>query len=194
MDRSVRVCLRAVTAIFAASAALAADNELYDAPPPDDAAFIRWIEPDHAPEVLGVRSLGAAGDVFHPVSAAKTDGAQAGVYYTVARDALGQVVVIEEPKRVDRSKVLLTLVNLSESPVRLIVPDQHVEVVGSTPPNTAGGRAVNPVTASVAVWSERSGVLGRFELQLRRGQNVTLVARPESAELIENQFGANLGG
>ncbi|TCL08828.1 alginate O-acetyltransferase AlgF [Shimia isoporae] len=171
-----------------------ADNELYDAPPPDDAAFIRWIDTDPAPEVLGVRSLGLDGDAFHPVSVALTDGASVGAFYTAAVNALGHLVVVEEPPRADKSKVLVTLLNLTNNPVRLVLTDQKVDVIGATAANAAGGRSVNPVSAKLSVLSVSDAVLGVFDVQLRRGQNITFVARPEGAELIENRFGPNIEG
>ncbi|MDD9715258.1 alginate O-acetyltransferase AlgF [Dinoroseobacter sp. PD6] len=185
----------ALTVLLAAAGSVwAGDNTLYDAPPPDDAAFLRWIEPAAAPVVLGVPDLGQEGDAFHPVSAARTDGARAGVFYTAAMGANGEVVLIEEPARADRTKVLLTLVNLSEDTVRLVLPDQEVAVVGDTSINSAAARAVNPVAVTLEVETADGRSLGAFEVSLRRGQNLTFVARPDGADLIENRFGATLGG
>ncbi len=186
--------IAALGIFLTANAGQAADNELYAAPPPADAAFLRWIEPGQAPEVFGVASLGAEGDVFHPVSASVTDGAEAGVYYTAARAADGSVVVIEEPARADRSKVLLTLLNLTETPVRLVLAEQNVDVIDTTPANDAGARAVNPVAATLTIVTADNTPLGSFDVKLRRGQNVTFVARPDGAALIENRFGPNLEG
>ncbi|GAA6179955.1 MULTISPECIES: alginate O-acetyltransferase AlgF [unclassified Shimia] len=194
MDRFLIAPIVALVPMCLAQAGVAADNELYDTPPPDDAAFIRWIEDDVAPEILGVRSLGKEGDVFHPVSAALSDGARAGAYYTAAVDASGHVVLIEEPARSDKSKVLVTLVNLSDASVRLVLTEQNVDVIGTTEKNQSGGRAVNPAAATLSVVAGQGDVLGTFDVQLRRGQNVTFVARPEQVELIENRFGSNLEG
>lgn len=180
------------TLLASAGALQAADNTLYDAPPPEDAAFLRWIEPGLAPEIYGIAALGAEGDVFHPVSAAATEGAQAGVYYTAARDADGALVVIAEPPRPDRSKVQLTLVNLAGAPVRLEVAGQDMVVVGETATGTAAARAVNPVAVALTVVTADGAALGQFEVSLRRGQNLTFVARPEGAELIANRFGPTL--
>ncbi|MEL7344530.1 MAG: alginate O-acetyltransferase AlgF [Pseudomonadota bacterium] len=177
-----------------AGAARSADNELYNAPPPEDAAFLRWIEPGQAPNVFGLATLGAEGDVFHPVSAALTDGAEAGSYYTAARNSSGEVVVIQEPARADRSKVLLTLLNLTGAPVRLVLLEQNVDVIGATDADDAGARAVNPVAATLCVMTADDKALGTFDVQLRRGQNMTFVARPDGAVLIENRFGPNLEG
>jgi hypothetical protein len=186
----------AAFAILMASsgAGLTADNELYDAPPPDDAAFLRWIESGKAPEIFGISALGAEGDVFHPVSAANTEGAEVGAYYTAALSAKGDLVIIEEPERADRSKVQLTLLNLTGEAVRLVLLEQNADVVVATAPNQAGARAVNPVAAILSVVTAEDEVLGTFDVRLRRGQNVTFVARPDGAQLIENRFGPNIEG
>lgn len=171
-----------------------ADNELYDAPPPEGATFLRWIDPGLSPEVFGIAGLGVDGDVFHPISAALTDGAQPGAFYTAAKGSDGHLVIVQEPPRADRSKVSLTLINLTGAPVRLVLHDQMVEVIPPTAANAAGARAVNPVAAELTVMTASDTPLGTFDVQLRRGQNVTFIARPEGAALIENRFGPNLEG
>lgn len=180
--------------LLAAPMGHAADNELYAAPPPADAAFLRWIEAGPAPKVLGVTSLGQDSDAFHPVSAARTNGAQAGSFYTAAQDASGEVVVIKEPTRTDRSKVYLTLINLADTPVQLSVDEKPIVVVGRTDVNLAQSRAVNPVAIRLRIETMAGKPLGRFDMRLRRGQNITFIARPDGATLIENRFGANIGG
>lgn len=172
----------------------AADNELYDDPPPKDAAFVRWIEAETPPEILGILMPEEPGDAYYPVSAALTDGARAGAFYTAAADATGNVYVIREPDRVDRSKVHLTLINLSGDHARLVLVEQNIDVIGNTDVNSASGRTVNPVAVSLSVMTASGAVLGVFDLQLRRGQNITFVARPDGADLIENRFGPNIGG
>lgn len=186
--------IAALGIVLTANAALAADNALYAAPPPEDAAFLRWIEAGQAPDVFGIARPGTDGDVFHPVSASRTDGAKAGAFYTVALNAAGDVVVIEEPARADRTKVLLTLLNLTDAPVRLVLAEQNVGVIDAVAADTADARAVNPVAATLMVVAEDSTTLGTFDVRLRRGQNVTFVARPDGAALIENRFGPNLEG
>ncbi|MGR3634752.1 MAG: alginate O-acetyltransferase AlgF [Shimia sp.] len=194
MHRSNLAQLFVVAVSTLPSPVWAADNELYDDPPPEDAAFVRWIEAETPPEILGILMPEEPGDVYYPVSAALTDGGRAGSFYTAAVDATGNVHVIREPDREDRSKVLLTLLNLSDQHTRLVLSDQNIDVVGDTDTNSAGGRTVNPVAATLSVVTSTGAVLGRFDVQLRRGQNVTFVARPDGADLIENRFGPNIGG
>lgn len=176
------------------SIGLAADNELYDDPPPADAVFVRWIGEATAPAILGIQMPEEAGDLYYPVSAALTDGGHSGSFYTAAIDATGDVQVIREPDREDRSKVLLTLLNLSGDGARLVLTDQNVEVIGTTNVNSAGGRTVNPVAVTLSVVTSSGAVLGDFDVQLRRGQNVTFVARPDGAVVLENRFGPNIEG
>lgn len=171
-----------------------ADNELYDDPPPDDAVFVRWIEEAPAPELFGISLPIETSGVFHPVSAALATGTQEGSFYTAAVDATGHLAVIREPDREDRSKVLLTLLNLSDEPARLFLSDQNIDVIGTTDINNAGGRTVNPVAVTLSVVTSSGAVLGDFDVQLRRGQNVTFVARPDGAVVIENRFGPNIEG
>lgn len=194
MDLSNRALFFVAALTVLPSFVWAADNELYDDPPPDDAAFVRWIEDAAAPRILGVSMPGEHGKAFHPVSAALTNDAKAGSYYTAAIDALGEIAIIEEPARQDRSKVLLTLLNISEGAVRLLLTGQNAEVIGSTAVNDASARPVNPVATTLSVVTSSGAVLGVFDVQLRRGQNITFVARPEGAELIENRFGPNIEG
>jgi len=194
MNRFKLAPLTVLALLFGANAAWTADNTLYDAPPPDDAVFIRWLDGGTAPAVLGVSSLGETDDAFRPASAALTSGALEGAFYSAAIDATGHVVIIQEPARDNKAQVLLTLLNLSNQPVRLSLAEHDVDVIGSTAINTAEGRSVNPVAARLLVLSAENSVLGTFDVQLRRGQNLTFVARPEGAHLIENRFGTNIEG
>lgn len=179
--------------LISATPSFAADNTLYDAPPPDDAAFLRWIETGDAPEIFGIEGLGADGAAFYPVSAAATDGAEAGRFYTAARDASGAVQVLTEPDRQDRSKVHLTLINMGDAPAQLVVAGQDLMVIGATPVNATASRAVNPVEVALQLVTDEGEVLGRFDLVLRRGQDLTFVARADKAELVENRFGPTIG-
>lgn len=171
----------------------AADNTLYDTPPPDDAAFIRWVGLGSQHPVLGIAPATHIADVYRPVSAAATNGAQPGIFYTVAKGPNGQALLIEEPGREDRSKVHLFLVNLGSYPVRLSVTDQDMVVIDDTATGTAGSRAVNPVSVSLSLVAGDGRTLDSFDVSLRRGQNLTFVARDDGARLIENSFGPNIG-
>ena len=83
---------------------------------------------------------------------------------------------------------------LAKDGARLVLTDQNVEVIGTTNVNSAGGRTVNPVAVTLSVVTSSGAVLGDFDVQLRRGQNVTFVARPDGAVVLENRFGPNIEG
>lgn len=179
--------------LFGSGPAPAADNALYDTPPPDDAAFVRWVGLGFQHPVLGIAPATHIADVYRPVSASATNGAQPGTFYTAATGPDGQVILIEEPGREDRSKVHLFLVNLGSAPVHVEVTGQDMVVIDDTATGSAGSRAVNPVSASLAVVTENGETLGSFDVSLRRGQNLTFVALDDGARLIENSFGPNIG-
>lgn len=184
----------AILISLASSGAAMADEALYDSPPPADAAFVRWLTPEAKFADFGVAPSTRIEDAFHPVSAGRTTGAEPGLFYTVAQNAEGARIVVQEPERAEPTRVLLTLMNLSASPVRLVLANQNVEIIGATDVDQAAGRAVNPVSATVSVVTASGVTLGTFEVRLRRGQNITFIARPDSAQLIENHFGPNLEG
>ncbi len=186
------VCL--IVSLICSPISLAADEELYDAPPPDDAAFVRWIGKEAAPSVLGLVSIDSEGSVYRPVSAAVSEDLKEGAFYSAAMDASGQLVVLQEPSRSDRTKVHLLLVNLSDQAVRVILVGKNLVVIEETGVNSTGIRAVNPVKVELRVETVSGSPLGTFEVVLRRGQNLTFVARNGQAELIENRFGTNYEG
>ncbi|MEM9046993.1 MAG: alginate O-acetyltransferase AlgF [Pseudomonadota bacterium] len=185
----------AVALILLGSAStFAADNALYDTPPPDDAAFVRWVGLGSQHPVFGIAPATHIADVYRPVSAAATNGAQPGTYYTAAAGPDGRVLLIEEPGREDRSKVHLFLVNLGSSPVRVAVTDQDMVVIDDTATGAAASRAVNPVSANLSLVTANGQTLASFDVTLRRGQNLTFVAHDDTARLIENSFGPNIDG
>ncbi|KNG93093.1 alginate O-acetyltransferase AlgF [Pseudaestuariivita atlantica] len=185
------IALMAVTT-FPAAPVFADDAALYDAPAPEDAVFVRVLEEFDAP-ASDAAFMGAPlqlgedqRDVYVAISAGALEGAVAGSYYSLA-DA-GQV--IEEPQRETAAKVHLILVNAGDAPVRLIVPGRGMEVVAAQAPGASASRAVNPVSATLAV--ERvtdNAILGTFDVNLARGQNVTFVAGDDAARLVPNSFG-----
>ena len=180
--------------LSAAGMALANDDQLYKAPPPDDAAFIRLLDVAAPQTVFGVGIDNKEGFAYRAVSAAKADGAVAGQFYAAVTGQDGELIIIEEPARDDTSKVHLFLVNLSGAPVRVELDGRDVQVIGDTAVNASGVRAVNPVAATLNVVAEDGTVLGSFDVALRRGQNLTFVARDGAAEVIENSFGTNIKG
>jgi len=178
-----RAASLAFALFFAGSSS--ADEALYDAAIPQDAVFIRWLAATENASVFGQTfdATRSKGRDYLPVSHTVLKGAQPGGFYSVFEDR-----IIEEPARDDASKVHLILLNLSAAPARLVVAGKDVEVIGATGEGEALSRAVNPVQATLSVTTD-TGELGRFDLSLRRGQNITFVVHENAATMIENGFG-----
>lgn len=177
------------------SAAWSDDAALYDAPAPEDAVFVRVLAERSvmaAPVRFGGMDLPvneATLDAYFAISAADLTGVAAGGHYSIAKGATGSLV-IEEPSRENAAKVHLIVVNSGSEAVRLVVPDQGLEVVEPVEPGQASSRAVNPITVELAVERASDGtVLGTFDVQLARGRNLTFVAGPSSARMVENSVG-----
>lgn len=62
------------------------------------------------------------------------------------------------------------------------------------PAKHAGARAVNSMAATLTVVIEDNSPLWFFNVKLGRGQNVTGVARGDSAAPIQNRFGTKPEG
>jgi hypothetical protein len=173
----------------------AAQDALYEAPPPPDAVFVRWL--GELPEgQAGYRFKGAdlpPGEVrpqaYAAVSAALLEDAQPGSFYTVLTPPGGAPRLVPEPDRSDRSKVHLLLISCEKEPVSLVAPDLALEVIGPVSAYSAAGRAVNPVAAVLNVRNSAKGTdLGRFDLRLTRGRNLTFLACGGTAALVEHSF------
>jgi hypothetical protein len=168
-----------------------AESTLYATPPPDDAAFVRWLDASASYEAFGYKFANVERPTdfrFFPASGA--EGATPGGYYSRVTAADGTIMLVEEPGRSDPTKVHIVLVNATNGPARLVVADQDAVVIDATELNAAGIRGVNPVTAALAVQSADGAVeYGRVEVTLRRGQDITIVARDGGVELIEDRFG-----
>lgn len=168
---------------------------LYDAPAPADAVFVRMLSGfGSASDTLNfggsVFSLpDGAKDTYVAISASVLQGKTPGTYYSVISDDQGGMVV-KEPDRETASKVHLFLINAGTDPVRLILPENGAEVVGPVQAGAVDSRAVNPVSASLAVERVSDGqIIGHFDVKLSRGQNLSFVAGPEMARLVKNTFG-----
>ncbi|KMW56568.1 Alginate o-acetyltransferase AlgF [Candidatus Rhodobacter oscarellae] len=170
----------------------AQDGTLYKEPPPPDAAFLRWVDPSPAPIVLGLAGIDSEGAAYRAISASEIVGLSEGHFYTAGRAADGEVVIIEEPARLDRSKVYVTVVNLSQSARQLELARDGRRVIGATQTNSAKTRAVNPVTVALNVVGGAGSNAGTFQITLGRGQNVTFVARPDGVVMLQDRFGSNL--
>lgn len=182
--------------IAGGSRASHADDALYDQAPPEDAVFIRSFIGEAAAQDIGglpetvVAEIAESAATYSALSAGAFSFPEPGRFYAIVADGAGALHLVPEPQRADRSKVHLILVNASGEDVRVTAPDLGMEVIAPTAPLSAAGRAVNPIDVVLAVESPASGaVLKSMDLRLRRGQNLTLLVRPQGVEVIENAFG-----
>lgn len=160
------------------------NNALYGTAIPEDAVFVRWLAPTQNAEAFGAvfdNNVSESRD-YVPVSGSALNGAEPGRFYTVTKD-----VVIAEPARDDASKVHLILLNAASDPARLVVTTNDAEVIGATVAGQAQARGVNPVSAELSVVTDTE-TLATFEVNLRRGQNLTFAVEGDGAYLIENAF------
>lgn len=185
----------------------AADQALYDSPPPADAVFVRWLEPQGqstGTEIWGHPISDDIGTGYAAISARLLRQGEPGGYYSVIAQKDGVAQVISEPARSDRSKVHLFLVSCGGDAVELVVPgpagsDTVTSVIGPLTSQGAAARAVNPVATPLAV-VQRGGESGeqseiaRFEVVLTRGQNLTFYACDGQARMIENQMSGHVAG
>lgn len=181
-------------AFLIASAPVMADDALYPNALPDDAVFVRsFVSQDTTPEIDGVRipSLDAATcRDFCALSAADLTTLAPRSYVSVIQTHDGSVQVIEEPPRAAKSKVNLLVINAGDHPVRLVVADRDIEVVAPVQPSAAGSRAVNPVTAKLAVTSvDQPTVLATFDVALSRGQDLTFLVNGNDVDMIVDGYG-----
>jgi alginate O-acetyltransferase complex protein AlgF len=179
---------------FAATAPLAQDTGLYGEAIPADAAFVRWIDGavslDRAAFGYDFSETEIPSATYVAVSAAMLTGAASGGYYTVIENAAGDVEIVQEPSRDDASKVHLFLLNGGAEAVTLNVAEAGSEVIGATDAMDANARAVNPVTATLAVQQAVTNtVLAKFDVALRRGQNMTFAVIGDEVILIPSAFG-----
>lgn len=164
------------------------DAQLYDDPPPNDAAYVRFFGfPEEAEvEIFGMVFSGdrLTSGSYSILRGDSVDGIAPGDILTIVPDANGAPVLLQEPARSDR-KVLLRLVNLDpENPVALFTEDGAVEIIADTAWAEIGAREVNPIQISVVV-SRNGAVDGpAIPLILRRDEHVTIVALPTGKALV----------
>lgn len=184
--------LVACAATVAAVPQVAAESALYAVAPPQDAAFVRWLDTPASHDAFGF-VFDAASEKptdFRFFPATDIDGAEVGGFFSVIEGADGSPVTIQEPGRSDPTKVHIVFVNATDAAARVVVAGKDAVVIGETAANAAGIRGVNPVKATLAVESADGAELGQVDLTLRRGQDVTIVARESGVVLVEDGFGA----
>lgn len=182
--------------ILTASIVRANEAALYPDPPPKDASFVRFLgfEADENASFAGKYFKLRYEDrqAYLPVSSAALNNIPAGSFYTVVKGPDGTTFVIAEPPRGDATQVYLLVVNGSEHALDLKLADGSVPVILNVASMTSRLRPVNPVKIGLGVFiANRLDPLARFDVALRRGQNLTFYADENGVRLIENRFGKN---
>lgn len=182
----VPLVLGALTGVLP-NACLANDEALYGAPVPSDAVFIRWLgdAAQAAPKILNYEFSDAdlSGEAYVAISNAALSGAMPGDYYSVVIGPTGEITLIQEPARDDKSKVHVVLLNAGAKAVSMTLAGTDRMVIGTTKAGQSNSRAVNPVTARLAIGQDA------FDVTLRRGQNMTFAVLEGEIRLIQNTFG-----
>ena len=182
-DFTKPLCAAALLVCAAFAPAFADEDALYDAPLPDDAAFVRFV--GTAPGMaFGTQLPADLGEDYAVLHADTAEGLEAGQYVSVLADG---TVVLEAP-RDGAAKVLIQLLNLGDAPVALKLADGSVEVIAPVAPNTVGSRAVNPVKVPVAVFAGDTVIGAPIELVLQRGQHPTIVLDDAGARVLMSQI------
>ena len=183
MVRFAPVLAPVFAALLAVSPAFANEDALYDAPLPDDAAFVRFV--GAAPGIaFGTQMPDDLGENYAVLRADTAEGLEPGQYVSVLPDG---TLVLEAP-RGSAAKVLIQLLNLSESPVALKLADGSVEVIAPVALNAVGSRAVNPVKVPVAVYAGDAALGDPIELVLQRGQHPTIVVEGAETRVLMSEI------
>ena len=185
--------IRFSLALLCTFGAAQADTGLYPDAAPPDASFLRFVGFDSKEPVVFAGKhfdLSASeGTPYVPVSAALLDGVSPGAYLTVVQGANGQVQTIHESTARDPARVHLFLVNTTNHDLDLRVTGSETKVIEGIAPMQSGTRAVNPVRIGLSVAdTESANPVQSFQIDLRRGQNLSFLATPEGVKLIEHRF------
>lgn len=179
-----------VCAFIAAALAKAADNKLYETPPPGS-AFVRIFN-YQADKTIALVDLGkknlvqiAAGSssdftfmdakqtsivvdkVTYPVTLAE------GKFFTLVFDGKA-IKVVEVSALKDKRKGLIHLVNLTDKTVDLKTLKGDVDVVPGIASFSSGDRAINPVKIAFSAYSGGEKLLETREIYLDRGRSGSL--------------------
>ncbi|RPE71861.1 alginate O-acetyltransferase AlgF [Pacificibacter maritimus] len=171
----LRVTAVAMSIFLACSGqAFAQDEELYGAPLPDDAAFVRALG---AHESVAVDAFGVTltneGD-YTVILAGSTDGIETDQYITILPAA-----TVLHPAHEDAAKVQVGFFNVGyEADLALKTADGKVTIAEAAL-NSAGFREVNPIVVPVAVFDGDKMLGESIELKLRRGENPTIFAQQD---------------
>lgn len=170
-------------ALATAQKVIAQDEALYDAPLPDDAAFVRFIGFDEGSSVdlfgMSFPEARVARQEYNVLRANALDALEPGDILTVIPAHDGDALILSEPARTER-KVLIRLLNLSaDNTVGLWTADGQIEIISATEQNAMGAREVNAIQVEVAVLGREGKIGETISLALRSDRHVTFVVSSE---------------
>ena len=163
----------------------AQDAALYDDPPPDDAAYVRFFgfPADAEVSAFGLQFSDERVSTGHYsiLHADAVEGVTKGQIMTAVPNAQGDVTILNEPERT-RRKVMLQLVNLTaQGSISLKTSDGEVEIIAPTDVLMIGSREVNPIQVTVAVFGAGGSLGEPMALALRTNQHLTFVVSADGA-------------
>lgn len=177
--------MRSLLMLLLASAL--AEPSLYPPAPPPGSAFVRVAEAGGAWKVAGREvaapvgaspyAVVAAGErtLDPPGPAAQATPLAAGRFYTAALQADGAIRLFEDPPREDLTKATLRVYNLSAATApELRTADGKLTVVGAVAQNAMGSRAVNPVSAALAVYVDGAPIASFPATKLAAGASYSV--------------------
>lgn len=157
-------------AVAQGSTAALAQDELYAAPPPPDAAFVRFIDAEHPMTYAGIYFPESANTSDYFVVHSAQIKQEPSTFVTVLADG---TALVEPTRSID--KVLVEVVNLAGVSLDLKTVDGTIAIVSSVAPGGLGTREVNPITVTVQFFDGREPYGDPVDLSLRRNVSPTLV-------------------
>lgn len=194
MKKIITACAVVALGAFAVPA-LAQDQGLYDPLPPEGSAFVRFVSESPKNGSKQARANGKGYDYlnFKQVSsyyvlpqgnvkaeigaAAKDFNVEAGKFYTVVLDEGGVLDVKTDPQNENRAKSHIVFYNLTDKPnISLKTADGKVEIVSPLAAGAVGGKQINPVKVTLAVFDGDKKLKDLGSVSLERGSSYSAMA------------------
>ncbi|MGJ8585347.1 MAG: alginate O-acetyltransferase AlgF [Marinosulfonomonas sp.] len=164
--------------VFVSTPLFAQNEVLYEAPPPDDAAFVRFVGFDGVESTAWNGLNFRAGElglddyfVIHSEAAGLTEGD----FITVIPGPDGNPISLIEPAK-SVEKVVVALINLSSTALDLKTADGAIAIITGVEPLGAGFREVNPTSIAVQAFEGVNAVGEPVARVLRRGKHISFIA------------------
>lgn len=151
---------------------------LYDAPPPADAAFVRFLGFNGTSTTWNKIKFDSGNNLLSDYFVVHA-GAISAMPGEIISVLPGPIAIVEPFK--NPAKVTMGLVNLSNSAVELRAKEGTISVIDPVAPTMAGWREVNPVSVSVQVYAGDNQVGESMSLMLRRNEHHTILIGPDQS-------------